>query len=99
MDPCTITLTWSDEDQVFVAEAPGLPGCMAHGASRHEALISLREDVALWLETATAANRPPPPEVVAGLAAAIDGLLDQEERQLRERRTTLLAQIAAFEAR
>ena len=28
-----IILYWSDEDQVFVAEVPELPGCMAHGAT------------------------------------------------------------------
>ncbi len=27
-----IIIYWSNEDQVFVAEVPELPGCMAHGA-------------------------------------------------------------------
>ena len=27
-----IILYWSDEDQVFIAEVPELPGCIAHGA-------------------------------------------------------------------
>ena len=26
-----IILYWSNEDHTFVAEAPELPGCMAHG--------------------------------------------------------------------
>jgi len=29
---------WSEEDGVFVAEVPGLPGCMAHGGTPGEAL-------------------------------------------------------------
>ena len=29
-----IILYWSNEDEVYVAEVPELPGCMAHGPSR-----------------------------------------------------------------
>ena len=29
-----IILYWSNEDHAFVAEAPELPGCMAHGDSQ-----------------------------------------------------------------
>ncbi len=38
MDRYEISIYWSDEDQVFIAEAPELPGCMAHGATRPEAM-------------------------------------------------------------
>lgn len=33
-----IILYWSEEDQVFVAEVPELPGCMAHGDTEETAL-------------------------------------------------------------
>src|SRR5688572_6644600 len=33
-----IIIYWSNEDQVFVAEAPELPGCMAHGDTHESAL-------------------------------------------------------------
>jgi len=33
-----IIIYWSNEDQVFVAEAPELPGCMAHGETEELAL-------------------------------------------------------------
>ena len=33
-----IILYWSNEDQAFIAEAPELPGCMAHGDSQEAAL-------------------------------------------------------------
>jgi predicted RNase H-like HicB family nuclease len=47
-----IILYWSDEDQVYIAEVPELPGCMAHGDSHFEALQSVQEAISLWLDTA-----------------------------------------------
>ncbi len=29
-----IIIYWSNEDQVFIAAVPELPGCMAHGDTR-----------------------------------------------------------------
>ncbi len=34
MQKYEIIIYWSNEDQVFVAEAPELPGCMAHGETQ-----------------------------------------------------------------
>jgi len=33
-----IIIYWSKEDDAFVAEAPELPGCMAHGKTYEEAI-------------------------------------------------------------
>lgn len=43
---------WSDEDDAFVVEVPELPGCMAHGKTREQALQAAEEAVALWIDTA-----------------------------------------------
>lgn len=40
-----------DEDGVFVAECPAIPGCLSQGRSREEALRNIREAIALCLET------------------------------------------------
>ncbi len=48
-----IILYWSDEDKIFVAEVPELPGCIAHGNSQETALASAQEAVQLWIDTAT----------------------------------------------
>lgn len=47
-----IIIYWSDEDQVFIAEVPELPGCSAHGEDAQAALTEAQEAIALWLDTA-----------------------------------------------
>jgi len=43
---------WSDADRLFIAEAPELPGCMAHGDSPADALANVLQAMALWIATA-----------------------------------------------
>lgn len=47
-----IILYWDKLDEIFVAEIPELAGCMAHGATRAEAVAAAEEAISLWLETA-----------------------------------------------
>ena len=47
-----IVIYWSDEDKIFVAEAPELKGCSAHGETQSEAVRNINEAIELWLETA-----------------------------------------------
>jgi len=51
---------WSDEDGVFVAEVPELPGCMAHGDSYESALANALEAMKLWIDTANEFGDPIP---------------------------------------
>lgn len=51
---------WSDEDRVYVAEAPELSGCMAHGVSYEEALTNIQEAMNLWIDTAREFGDPIP---------------------------------------
>ncbi len=55
-----IILYWSDEDQVFIAEVPELPGCMAHGDSQEAALHSINEAIRLWIDAAREFGDPVP---------------------------------------
>jgi predicted RNase H-like HicB family nuclease len=55
-----IIIRWSDEDQVFVAEAPELAGCMAHGDTHEVALLNVKEAIQLWLDTAREFGDPVP---------------------------------------
>jgi predicted RNase H-like HicB family nuclease len=39
-----------DEDGVWIAECPSIPGCVSQGMTREEALSNIREAIALCLE-------------------------------------------------
>ncbi len=47
-----IVISWSEQDKIFVAAAPELAGCMAHGQTQAEAVKNLEDAVELWIETA-----------------------------------------------
>jgi predicted RNase H-like HicB family nuclease len=49
-----------DEDGVYVAEVPSLPGCVSQGTTRPEALDNVREAIALYLESLKAHGDPVP---------------------------------------
>lgn len=43
---------WSAEDDAYVVDVPELPGCMAHGATRQEAIKNAEAAVKFWIKTA-----------------------------------------------
>lgn len=52
-----------DEDGVYVAEVPSLPGCVSQGATRAEALENVKEAIAGYLESLEERGDPIPPPV------------------------------------
>ncbi|MCX7016278.1 MAG: type II toxin-antitoxin system HicB family antitoxin [Candidatus Sumerlaeota bacterium] len=52
-----------DEDGVYVAEAPALPGCISQGTTREKAVQNIREAIAAYLESLEAHNEPVPPPI------------------------------------
>jgi predicted RNase H-like HicB family nuclease len=53
-----------DEDGVFIAECPAIPGCISQGATESEALKNVGEAIGGCLEVR--AEKGMPPEVVGG---------------------------------
>jgi len=49
-----------DEDGMFVAEAPSLPGCISQGTTRDEALVNIREAIQAYIESLEKHNEPVP---------------------------------------
>jgi predicted RNase H-like HicB family nuclease len=60
MNKYEVIIYWSDEDQAFIAEAPELPGCFAHGPSQEAALENAKVAIRLWIDTANEFGDPVP---------------------------------------
>lgn len=52
-----------DEDGVYVAEVPALPGCISQGRTRSEAVENIKEAIAAYLESLKAHGEPVPPAI------------------------------------
>ncbi len=52
-----------DEDGVYVAEVPALPGCISQGKSRSEAISNIKEAIVGYLESLHAHGEPTPPSI------------------------------------
>jgi predicted RNase H-like HicB family nuclease len=55
-----IILYWSDEDQVFIAEVPELPGCKTHGDTYEDALAMAKDAMAGWIDVTRELGWPVP---------------------------------------
>ncbi len=55
-----IIIYWSDEDRAFIAEVPELPGCMADGRTKREALRAVEVVAKEWIQTARELGREVP---------------------------------------
>ena len=56
-----VEITWSPEDDVFVARVPEAPGVVTHGATREEAAAQAEDAIISWLTAHRDANIPVPP--------------------------------------
>ena len=52
-----------DEDGVYVAEAPALPGCISQGKTRSEAINNIKEAIAGYMASLQAHGEPVPPSI------------------------------------
>jgi len=60
MSKYEIIIYWSEEDEVFIAEVPELPGCMADGKTYQEVISNVEVIIQEWIETARELDRPIP---------------------------------------
>jgi predicted RNase H-like HicB family nuclease len=47
-----LIIFWDEADQIFVVDVPELPGCMAHGRTKSEAIAQAEAPIELWIDTA-----------------------------------------------
>jgi len=52
-----------DEDGVFVAQVPSLPGCITQGSTRREVLSNAEEAIAAYVESLSERGEPIPPSI------------------------------------
>ena len=52
-----------DEDGVFVAECPALPGCISQGMTRTEALANIKDAMTGYLASLKKYDEPVPPPI------------------------------------
>jgi predicted RNase H-like HicB family nuclease len=52
-----------DEDGVFVAHCPALPGCISQGVTREEAQANIKEAITGYLESLKKHGEPIPPSI------------------------------------
>jgi predicted RNase H-like HicB family nuclease len=52
-----------DEDGIFVAECPSLPGCISQGKTRNEALENIQDAIKGYIESLKKHNEPIPPSI------------------------------------
>ncbi|MBI4842786.1 MAG: type II toxin-antitoxin system HicB family antitoxin [Nitrospirae bacterium] len=55
-----IIIYWSEEDKVYIADVPELPGCSAHGQTYDKALVNAKSAIQLWIDTAKEFGDPVP---------------------------------------
>jgi predicted RNase H-like HicB family nuclease len=55
-----IIIYWDNQDRVFIAGVPELPGCSAHGNTYDKALDNAKEAIQLWIDTAKEFGDPVP---------------------------------------
>ena len=48
-----------DEDGVWIAECPAIPGCVSQGATKAEAVANIKEAIDLCLEVRAEMGLPP----------------------------------------
>jgi antitoxin HicB len=52
-----------DEEGIFVAECPTLPGCISQGKTRNEALENIKDAIHGYIESLKKHNEPIPPPI------------------------------------
>jgi len=52
-----------DEDGIFIAECPSLPGCVSQGKTRMEAIRNIKDAVKGYIASLKKHNEPVPPSI------------------------------------
>ena len=73
-----VVITPDFEDGGFVAEVPSLPGCLTQGETVEEALLNIRDAMAVWLSGAAEAGIEVPAETFGARVFAVEEVAPAE---------------------
>ncbi|MBV8278776.1 MAG: type II toxin-antitoxin system HicB family antitoxin [Verrucomicrobia bacterium] len=59
-DTYAVIIFWSSDDEAFIASVSELPGCMAHGETRAQAIEQIEIAIENWIDTAREIGREIP---------------------------------------
>lgn len=63
---------YQDEDGVWIAEVPSLPGCGSDGDTREEALSNVRRAIGEWIEVLKERGEPIPHDPCTAEIAVVE---------------------------
>ncbi|CAN5652165.1 hypothetical protein BH23CHL4_BH23CHL4_25800 [soil metagenome] len=64
-------IIYPDEDGMWIAECPSLPGCISQGASREDAVQNIRGAIELYVEGLEEDHRPIPVDTSEAFFVAV----------------------------
>ena len=64
-------IVYPGEDGFWVAECPGLPGCVSQGENREQAIVNIREAVEGYIPSLRKDKMSVPPEYFDALVVAV----------------------------
>jgi predicted RNase H-like HicB family nuclease len=64
---------YQDEDGVWIAEVPSLPGCRSDGDTEAEAMENVRDAIDVWIEIARERGWTIPPDPGTARVREVDG--------------------------
>jgi len=69
MSKYEMRVSWDASDSIYVVEVPELIGCMAHGATRNDAIDNGEDAICAWIEAASEMGYRIPEPNVRGITA------------------------------
>ncbi|MEO5332441.1 MAG: type II toxin-antitoxin system HicB family antitoxin [Magnetococcus sp. YQC-5] len=64
-------MIYPGEDGFWVAECPGLPGCISQGTTKEEAIVNIREAIQVYIEAIEESHLRVPEERFEALLLAV----------------------------
>ena len=65
-------ILYTDEDGIWIADVPSLPGCHSGGKTKERALANVRESIALYIEVLVEHGEPIPDDKLDALIVVLE---------------------------